>query len=163
MARNRRIIRNAPIGNRRIPQQRARSQSFEDMYYAYTFRVESLAAAASQIVLVNIDADATFIWTKASVVASIVNATQTDSSRVLPLVTAQITDTGSTRQFYNTPTPITNIAGTGEIPFILPVQQMFAPNASVQIEFANISAATTYTNLYFSMIGRKVFDFGENG
>ncbi len=71
----------------------------------------------------------------------------------------QITDSGSGRNLFETPLPISAVFGTGELPFILPTPKLFAARSTINITVANFSAATEY-NLRFSFIGYKVFRTG---
>lgn len=138
-----------------------RSNSFNKLNYAYTFEVASLAAGASSQTSINIESDAKFHWLRCAYFVDLAGAAQTDSSRVIPLVTIQLTDTGSGRQFFDKPIAIPSFFGTGQLPVILPVTQIFAPNSTIKAEFVNFSAATTYANLRLSMIGFKQFNSGR--
>lgn len=123
-------------------------------YYAYGGTVSSIAAGALSTVNVQVEADANFLANKFNVFASIAGAAQTDDSRVLPLVTLQIQDTGSGRNLFNTPLALPNISGYGSLPFIIPINRVFKSNTSIQFTFTNFSAATTY-RLDFALIGIK--------
>lgn len=128
-------------------------------FYVYGANFASLAAAASTSTSIQIQADSEFEIQKLSFFADLAGAAQTDSTRVLPLVTLQITDTGTGRQVFNTPVAIPAIMGDGRIPFILPTTKVFSPSSAVQIDLANYSAATAYlVRLY--MIGAKIFRYG---
>lgn len=108
---------------------------------------------------IQIQADSFFELQKLSFFADVNGASETQSSRVLPLMTIQITDTGTGRQVFNTPIPIPAIMGDGQIPFILPQVKTFAPNSSVQIALANYSTADDY-HIILALIGTKVFHYG---
>ena len=136
---------------------RTRSGGFEALNYVYSFNVASLAAGASAQDTINIDSDSNFHWVKGSFFAAIASATQTDSSRVLPLINLQLTDTGSGRQFFDNPIPITTFFGTGEIPFILPLEQIFSSNSTIKADFTSFDAAATYTDIELSLIGFKKY------
>lgn len=128
-------------------------------FFIYRAQAAALGAGASQAVTVNIQADSAFILDKMSVFADLAGAAQTDSTRVIPLVTLQITDGGSGRNLQNGPIPLSSIAGNGELPFVLPQPRVFVANSSITFTFTNFSLATTYTNVFLSLIGRKVFTF----
>lgn len=119
--------------------------------------VASLAAGANSQQALPFDQDSNFIWQKLSVFTDIAGAAQTDSTRVLPLVTIQITDSGNSQGFFNAPVPIPSIIGDGRLPFVLPQPQIVRPNATLQFNFSNFSAATTYLNLRVALIGIKRF------
>jgi hypothetical protein len=125
-------------------------------FYVYQSSVASIAAAANASDQINIQADSYFILQKLTFFADIAGAAQTDSSRVLPLVSMQITDTGSGRQVFGGEVPIPSIFGSGSLPFILPNPRKFAANSTIALTFTNFSAATTY-RLFVQFIGTKVY------
>lgn len=125
-------------------------------FFIYEADASALAAGSSTALNVAIQADSDFILQKIGYAADIAGAAQTDSTRVVPLVTMLITDTGSGRQLMNAAAPITTFIGDGRLPFILPQPKMFVARTTVTLAIANYSAATTY-NLRFSLIGTKVF------
>ena len=126
-------------------------------FFTYIFNVSSIAASASSTVTKQLDTDAAFEWVKATYMADISGAVQTTSSQVIPLVTVQITDGGTNRQLYSSPVPMSTVAGPTGLPFIMPDSKVFAPGATIVCNFANYSNATTYSNLYFIMLGRKIY------
>lgn len=126
-------------------------------WYVYSVAVASLAASATAVANLNIQADARFEVIKLAAYADVAGAAQTTSSQVLPLVNMQVTDTGSGRQMFNLATPIPNICGTAQNPLILTNPKSFAPNSNITFSFENISAATTYLNLTISLHGYKLF------
>ena len=125
-------------------------------FYAYTVSFTALASGASATGSINIEADSSFVAVKLSYSADIAAAAQTDSSRVIPLVTLQLTDTGSGRNLINQATPIPNLFGTGQIPFILPIAREFKANSTLNFAVTNYDAASTY-NLYLTLSGQKIF------
>jgi hypothetical protein len=124
--------------------------------YGLTLTVVANSPATGAI---QIQADSDFELQKLSFFADIALADQEQATRVLPLVTLQLTDTGTGRQIFNTPISIPAIMGDGQIPFILPTVKTFAPNSSVQVSLANYSAATDY-NIHLALIGSKVYHYG---
>lgn len=127
-------------------------------WYVYESNSLALAGAASSTDQVNIEADADFYLIKLGFFADIALAVQTDSSRVLPLVTVQLTDTGSGRQLFNDDMPIPVVFGWGELPYILPIPRLFKANSLLRIDYTNLTAATTY-NIRLAFSGWK--DFGK--
>lgn len=130
---------------------------FERDFFVYVSTVASLAAAASDSDTVNIEASSDFILRKMTMFADIAGAVQTDSSRVLPLISVQITDTGAGKQLFTDAIPIPSLFGSGTIPFILPSPRIFARNSTISVAYENYSAATTYANIYLNFIGEKVY------
>ncbi len=133
-------------------------QYVEDLF-VYEQDFSSLAANGSATANVAVQADSDFKLMKMTYMADIAGGAVTDDARIIPLVTVQITDTGSGRALFSTPIPIPNIFGTGEIPFILPVARIFKARSNITVAVANYSAGTTY-NLRLSLIGTKVFKLG---
>lgn len=131
------------------------TQMVEDVF-VYEVDFASLAGTTSAVGNFQVQADSSFKWVKAAYFADIAAAIQTDSSRVVPLATVQITDSGTGRSLFSSAIPIASFFGTGQLPFILPVQRIFAPNSNVAITVANLTAATTY-NIRLSFIGTKLF------
>ena len=108
---------------------------------------------------INIQADSDFQLQKLTYFASISNATQTDSSRVVPLVTLEITDSGSGRNLFEEAVPIPSIFGTGQEPFILPTPKIFPARSTITLNLTNFSAATDY-KMFLTFIGYKIFRGG---
>jgi len=127
-------------------------------WYVYNVEFLLLASGAQATANVAIEADANFILVKLSGFASIADAAQTYQNRVVPLVTLQITDTGSGRNLLNGNTAWSNIVGWGEIPYILPIRRKFKANSTIRVQAINFDTAATY-DLRLSFSGIK--DFGE--
>ena len=130
---------------------------FED-FYVYQASFLPLTASGTGTDNINIQADSDFVVQKMTYVATISNAIQTDSSRVLPLVTIQVTDSGSGRDMFAEAVPVTAIMGDGNLPFILPKPKLYASRSSIIVNVSNLTS-TAY-NLYIAFIGYKVFRKG---
>lgn len=128
-------------------------------FFTYELDFSALANGANATSSFNIQSDADFLWTKAAFFADIAAAAQTDSSKIVPLCTVLISETGSSRQLSNIAVPLPNIFGYGDLPFILPRQRIFVANSTVTVTVTNFSAASTY-NLRLSFIGEKAFRSG---
>lgn len=132
----------------------------DGFYYVYNILfANSIAAAAVSTVTLQFDQVTVFKWVRTTVYADIAGAAQTESSRVLPLVTLKITDAGSGMSFMNSNVPIFEMAGSAELPYVLPTPQFILANAVLQFAVANISAATTYTNLMLQLHGYKLYNY----
>ncbi len=139
-------------------------QGIKKDFYVYeedftTGTNNAVAAGATATGNINIQADSDFVLQKLTYFADISAAVQTDSSRVIPLMTAQIKDTGSGRDLFEVALPVSNVFGTGVLPFILPTPKLFLARSTIAITVTNFSASTTY-NLRLSFIGYKVFRMG---
>lgn len=126
-------------------------------FFVYGVTFASIAATANASSIVQVEANSDFYLTKITYFASLAGAVQTDSTRVIPLITLQIADTGSSRNLFNQAVPLSCVAGEGDLPFITPLQRLFRANASININLSNFSAATTY-RLDLCLIGYKVFN-----
>ena len=133
--------------------------SFIKDFYIYTLSLTA-ASGATATGNIPIQADSDFILEKLTYIADIANAGQTDSSRIVPLITVLITDSGSGRQLMSAAVPVPNIFGTGQIPFILPTPRLFKARANIAVSVANYDAADDY-NIKLSFIGKKLFDMGN--
>lgn len=125
--------------------------------YNYAGVLASLANGVAGAANIQIESNADFICEKFSVFADIAGAVQTESSRVLPLCTLMITNSGSARQMMNRPVPLPALVGDGRLPYVLSVPLTFKANSLVQIDLANYSAATTYANIYVVLHGFKYY------
>src|SRR4051812_44188863 len=101
-----------------------------DLTYYQTL-VSALAPAASLPSQINIDAGTDFYWVATTYQADIAAAAQLESTVIIPLLTAIITDTGSQRQLMNAAVPISAIAGPGERPYRLILPRLFRANSII--------------------------------
>jgi len=130
--------------------------------YTQSFRITSLASGATTTATSNIDASAYFVWCKTTYFGTVANAQTTDSSRVIPNITVQLTDSGSQRQLFDIPQTLSNIAGYGGIPQILEQPYLFKPNSTLSGSFVSYEAAATVTNLFLTLIGYRARRYGGN-
>lgn len=129
---------------------------YTEDYYVYNPVSFSLAAGAVQPISLAVQADSYFKLIKLTQFSDLALAAQTESTRVLPLVNVQITDTGSGRNLFLNPVPLPALFGDGRIPFILPIVRVFPPSSTIAMSFTNYSAATTY-NIQVALHGIKMF------
>jgi hypothetical protein len=128
-------------------------------FYIYEEDFDSVANGQSGTGNIAIQADSDFVIQKLSYFADIGGAAQTADNRVIPLMTVQLTDTGSGRQLFEEPVSIPALFGTGELPFILPTPKVLPARSTFQVDVANFSDSTTY-RLRLSFIGYKLFNQG---
>lgn len=128
-------------------------------FFVYDIDFLAIAPGGTANGQIQIQADADFELQKLTHFSDIAAAGETEGSRVLPLVTVQITDTGTGRQMFNAPVPIPAMFGDGRIPFILPTTKVFSRNASVSFVLSNYDVAHTY-NVRLQLIGAKIFAYG---
>ena len=125
-------------------------------FFGYTTGRVALTAAIGATGLANIaiQADSDFLWEKLTFSAD-AGAALTEATRVIPLVTLMITDSGSGRQMFNFPTTIGTICGTGGLPYILSKPKLFDANSLIQVTLVNLIASAV--NVEIMLSGRKRF------
>jgi len=130
-----------------------------DDFFAYSTGILALGATvgATQLNNITIQADSDFVWEKLTYFAD-TGAALTEATRVIPLVTLMITDTGSGRQMFNQPVSLNAIAGPGGLPYILSRPKLFDANSTIQISLVN-RLAQAY-NIEVLLSGRKRFTLG---
>lgn len=127
-------------------------------FFSYDIDFANIAPGGTANGQIQIQADADFELQKLTHFSDIAAAGETEATRVLPLVTVQITDTGTGRTMFNAPVPIPSHFGDGRIPFILPTTKTFSKNASISFVLSNYDAANTY-NVRLQLIGAKIFTY----
>ncbi len=125
-------------------------------FFVYDLDFLALAFGTTATQNVTIQADSDFVLQKMGAAADVAGAAQDDSTRVIPLATLIITDSGSGRQVMDKAIAMTTIFGDGRLPFILPQPKMFLARSNIAVTLTNYSAATTY-NIRLSFIGMKIF------
>lgn len=147
-----------------LPQNRLGQTDADDImfkdFYVYQENFNGLAPGASQTGNINIQADSDFVVQKLTYFATIADAAQTADTRVIPLISLQITDAGSGRNLFEEAVSVPAIFGTGELPFILPTPKLFSARSTITINISNFDAAATY-RINLSFIGYKIFRTGQ--
>lgn len=118
----------------------------------------SIAAGGQATGALNIEQDSDFQLVKMSYFCQ--NGSDDNNElalRALPLATVNIQDTGSGRYLMNGPVALTDLFGTGELPFILPEDKIFVARATIFVQVANYGSSDAVVNLYLSFIGIKNF------
>lgn len=125
-------------------------------FFIYQIDFASLAAGVSAVGNISIQADSDFRLEKTVYFTAIGAAGQTDSSRVIPLITVLITDTTSGRQLSSAAVPVPSMFGTAEDPFIWETPHIFPARTTMNISIANFDASNAYV-LRLSFIGTKLY------
>ena len=126
--------------------------------YSLTNAADIAAAGGSASPSVKIDSASMFVWTKGTYMCDIAAGPQTDSTRVIPLMSIQLSDSGSERQLFDRAQPISCVFGTANLPAVLPVPYLFQKSSTLQALLTNYSAATAYRNTFLTLIGYRVYD-----
>lgn len=130
-------------------------------YFAYQATALTLAPGASSTDQVIIQADANFYWTKTQVASLIADdAPVLAQFGVVPAVTVQIQDTGSSRNIFDEPIPVSAMAGQTGLPFVLDYPRLIMRSSTLQVTFQNITDNTTYSDIFLTFIGFKVYPGG---
>ncbi len=131
-------------------------------FFVYELDFASLAGAnGTAQSSFTVQADSNFLWQYGCYFADLAGALETDSSRVVPLVSGVITDSSSGRQLMSGNVPIASLFGTGDLPFMLPTPRFFRAQTQVNVSLLNFSAANTY-NIKLQFIGTKFFKFAQS-
>lgn len=126
-------------------------------FFWYATQVPTIAAAAIAQTTIQIDTDADFYWIATSYQASIAGGALTEATNVIPLVNLLINDGGSGRNFSNITMPLGAWAGDGKRPYRLIRPRVIGGGSTLQFNWVNFSAATTYAPLTFIMHGYKKY------
>lgn len=121
-----------------------------------TGAANNIAAGAVATANVQIDAGSPFLIVSQSYDANTANAARASGTYVVPNAIVLLTDTGSSRTLMDVATPIPNIFGTGQFPYILPVPKLMQANSQLQVQVTNIDAAAGY-NIRLSFNGYKLY------
>ena len=128
-------------------------------YFWYSTRVTGLSSVApTSTGIINLDSDSDFYCIALTAQADIAGAALTESTNLLPLVTLQITDTGSGKALMNSPVLLPALVGDGKRPYRLARARVFLANATIQCAFnAGFLAAGTTYNIQLVFHGYKVY------
>jgi hypothetical protein len=118
----------------------------------------NLAAGGSSNPTLQIDAGTDFYLIALSYQAQ-VNAAGglTESSNPVPLVTMQLTDSGSTRSLFSSAAPLAAVAGDGKRPARLIRPRLFRALSQLSFAFTSLEPATVYAHLYVVLWGYRKF------
>lgn len=106
---------------------------------------------------IQIQSDSDFELLELVQFTDIAGALQTDSSRIIPLATIQIQQSGSGIDIMPNPVPVGAICGDGRLPFILPESKIWPSNSAMSITLTRYAVAGTTYNIRLAFVGRKLF------
>lgn len=141
----------------------AGQKKYGDDFYVYPAFLGDFTPGFSASVNVIIQQDAAFEWIETTCSGFLDGVTAPAQNNAVLPITIQVTDSGSGRSLFFSPVPINTIAGTGAQPFLLPVTKVFVPLSTITIAATSTDAADTYDDIWFIMIGRRVFEYGSSG
>lgn len=120
--------------------------------------VQSLSSAAPNgQSTIQIDNGYDFYWYALTHQADLAGAVQTESTRVIPLVTLLMNDSSASRNLANNPSPLETFSGTGEFPYRLIRPRLFPANTLITFTWVSyVASGTTYSNLYHLLHGYRI-------
>jgi len=121
-------------------------------YFSYTMVFANVASAANASAQLQIDAASDFLVTSQSF--SVIDDVTTLAVASAALI--QINDGGSGSTLWNTPTPLPNLFGTAQLPFLLPMPRLFTANATMTGTLNNKTTANAST-FFLSFHGVKIW------
>lgn len=142
------------------PQQIAGMPQFTEDYFIYSLNVGSVASLATVNASLTIQADSDFDWVMATVAGNLHGNSEPWTDATIIPITVLVTDGGSGRVLMSSGVPLTSLAGTGKQPFINPVVRRFKAKSTVNFGFTSYDPTTAWDNLFFNLIGRKIFELG---
>jgi hypothetical protein len=132
------------------------NEYFAQDFYIYTAAFGNLAALGTNTQNVQIQSDSDFEWIEATYFGVLHGQTAPFTTIPLP-VNITLVDSGSSRQLFNAPLPLSSFAGDGRQPFILPVSRLFKAYSNIQATATSFDAANVYDFVSLNFIGRKLF------
>ena len=123
-------------------------------YFVYGTDFAPLTASLTTTNNINISGDSAFMILSAVMVET--DTANTTFLAQMPLL-ASLSDTGSGRQFSNTPIHADNWFGTAEEPKYWDVPKLLAPNATFNVTLQNLEAVNRNVRVAFH--GFKIFGF----
>jgi hypothetical protein len=154
-----RMTRSAAMGNAggpAVPLHMPPDDQYIEDWWVEAVNIATLAAGATVNSNIQVQADSAFKLVKLGMVADLAGVTFTESTAPVPLITLQITDTGSGRNLFSAPVALKALFGNGQLPHILPVPRLFLPRSNISLQFTNYAAAQTYS-VRMAFEGTKVF------
>lgn len=125
--------------------------NIESYFFAYSIQFLATASAGSASKTCNIQADSNFLLQQL-IFGCFTNASQTRHS--FPYLTLQLTDLSSGMNLFDQPQLIGTVAGTAEMPFLLPTPRIFPANSTIQASIVNTQGAIVDT--FITLSGQKV-------
>jgi hypothetical protein len=119
---------------------------------------QNLAAGGISAPTLQIDAGTDFYLIAMSYQAQVSGAGGLEeSTNIVPLVTVQLNDSGSTRNLFSAAVPVGAIAGDGKRPYRLVRPRIFRANSSLSFTFTSLEPANAFAHLYLLLHGYRRF------
>jgi hypothetical protein len=145
--------------------QRARQVELSPFFYS-TSNTTLVGSPSTTTTTIAIQSDSHFVARYVNLTAYTGAANSQVVAATIPPLLIQFLDTSSGRTLFDNAQPIQNVTGGmgntlgGSLPFILPEPWLIRAAGSVQVSLTNIGG-TTFTRVDTSLVGFKVFRFGQ--
>lgn len=123
-------------------------------FYTYSVFFSNLANGSSNTQQVNIQADSNFLVQQLLLGVFAVGG----AYQATPNVTLQITDASSGMTLFDRALPAIMIAGSAQLPYLLPTPRTFPASSSISVTATNSDGAAR--DIYLGFAGQKVARLG---
>lgn len=133
-------------------------------WYAYSATFLSLTFATQATQNIAIEADSDFWLTAISYQAFVDDSdVLTVNTNVVPPVTLQLTDSGSSRNLFAAPVSINTLCGDGREPHRLIHPRLFRRTSNIQVAVVNFGSASDASLDYLQIVFEGFKVYGING
>jgi hypothetical protein len=137
-------------------------REWKDFYvYSNPIGLSIAAATAGQPPAIQIEADSDFSLMRIAAYAEAAGETFPYPGSQQPQLTLQLQDGSDSRNLFSSPVPLGLIAGTGQLPFVLPIYRLFNANGTINLFLFNYGAVQ-YNNIVIALIGVKIQRSGNS-
>lgn len=124
--------------------------------FTYNIRFNTIAASATNTGTANVQNDSDFVWVAASIVVTNAAFTTFTAAANVPML-VEIIDSASGLQLQDSATHVSNLFGTAQLPFLLPMPKIFRAGGQISARLQNQDGANAFVvNLAFH--GFKVYN-----
>jgi hypothetical protein len=120
----------------------------------------SIPAGQATQQVIQIEADSEFCLMRMAYYAEAVGETFPYNGNQQAQISLQLQDGSTSRNLFSEPLPIGMVAGTGQLPFVLPVRRIFPPNGTINLQLFNFGAVQ-YNNVVIALEGVKIFKYNS--
>lgn len=136
-------------------------QGLVDQTFFYSFNFGSLTTLATVTKVLTTQADANFLWQMTAFYGNLHGVTEPQAMPVSFPFTIAIVNSGPINNFIfgsdgSNVAPVSNIAGTGPFPLVLPEPQFIRAVSTISVTLTSLSA-NTWDNLSLTLIGKKTY------
>lgn len=111
-------------------------------WYSYQAAFAAVANGVPQSTTITIEQDSDFWITSLQQFTATSAATPTESTEILPMILIMVIDSGSGRQLFSSPIPLTSVAGNGQRPHYLRYPRLVRRSSSLQVSVLSYDPTT---------------------